>query len=92
MLFNIGVSNLNEMAKFTEYITTTQSLIQEGNFYEAFAVWDQMINGDIYPYPNYYHNVTGSNDYDNFMNTNEPEEIGYYYSFVTAANTRKGRY
>lgn len=58
--------------------------------YSAFTIWDEMINGDIYPYPNYYHNVTGSNDYDNFMNTNSEAELGYYRSFVTADNVRKG--
>lgn len=89
MLFNIGVSNLKEKEKFTEYVTLSQKAIAAGDMYDAFTIWDQMINGDIYPYPNYYHNVTGSNDYDNFMDTNEPAEIGFYYPFVTATGTRK---
>jgi vitellogenic carboxypeptidase-like protein len=89
MLFNIGVADLKEKAKFKEYVATSQKFIEQGNMYQAFTVWDQMINGDIFPYPNYYHNVTGSNDYDNFMDTNEAADIGYYYPFVTAANTRK---
>jgi hypothetical protein len=36
---------------------------------QAFDVWDEMLNGDIYPYPNYFHNITGLNDYDNFINS-----------------------
>ena len=45
-------------------------------FEAAFNVWDEMLNGDVYPYPNYFHNITGLNDYDNFYNTNAPEEFG----------------
>ena len=36
-----------------------------------------MLNGDVYPYPNYFHNITGSNDYDNFLRTNAPEVFGW---------------
>lgn len=89
MLFDIGVADLNEKAKFEEYVTLSRRLIEEGAMYEAFTVWDEMINGDVYPYPNYYHNVTGSNDYDNFMDTNSPPSLYYYRSFVSATSTRK---
>ena len=90
MLFDIGVSDINEKGVFNAYVESSRAFIEKGNMYDAFTVWDEMINGDIYPYPNYYHNVTGSNDYDNFMNTNSPPSLGYYYPFVTASSTRKG--
>ena len=45
-------------------------------------VWDEMLNGDIFKYGNYFHNVTGSNDYDNFLNTNAPDSFGYYAAYV----------
>ena len=90
MLFNIGVSDLNEKAVFQDYVDRARAFIDAGDMYSSFTVWDEMINGDIYPYPNYFHNISGSNDYDNFMNTNEPACLGYYYSFVTAPATRKG--
>lgn len=47
-----------------------------------------MLNGDVFPYPNYFHNVTGSNDYDNFMNTNAPADFGYYPAYLNQANVR----
>lgn len=90
MLFNIGVASEGEKIIFQDYVTRTQKAIEVGDMRTAFEVWDEMINGDIYPYPNYYHNVTGSNDYDNFMDTNEPASLSYYYPFVTAAETRRG--
>jgi vitellogenic carboxypeptidase-like protein len=89
MLFDIGVADLNEKAKFEEYVTLARHYIEEGEYYDSFTVWDEMINGDVYPYPNYYHNVTGSNDYDNFMDTNSPSSLYWYRSFVSADSTRK---
>jgi len=90
MLFNLGLLDHNERAVVRDYVTRSQHAIEQGDYYGAFTVWDEMINGDIYPYPNYYHNVTGSLDYDNFMNTVEPADLGNYYPFVTAAATRRG--
>lgn len=90
MLFDIGVADTSEKLKFEEYVSLSRHFIEKGDMYNAFTVWDEMINGDIYPYPNYYHNVTGSNDYDNYMNTNSPPCLGYYRPFVTSSSTRRG--
>lgn len=57
--------------------------IERGDNTAAFEVWDRMLNGDIFPYPNYFHNISGSNDYDNFLNTNAPKSFGYYHPFMT---------
>jgi len=76
MLFNIGVASEGEKRVFQDYVSRTQKFIEAGNMRDAFTTWDEMINGDIYEYPNYYHNVTGSNDYDNFMDSNEPASLG----------------
>lgn len=48
-----------------------------------------MLNGDVFPYPNYFHNVTGSNDYDNLMNTNAPKSFSYYTKFINKPEVRK---
>jgi len=52
--------------------------ITDGDMVAAFNAWDKILNGDIWPYANYFHNITGSNDYDNFMNTNAPASFNYY--------------
>ena len=39
-------------------------------------------NGDIYPYPSYYHNVTGSNNYDNFLTMDSPASFDYYAKYL----------
>ena len=90
MMFDIGAADINEKAVFQEFVDLTRDYIAKGDMYNAFTVWDKMINGDIFPYPNYFHNVSGLNDYDNYMNTNSPPELGYYYRFVMSPKTRKG--
>eukprot|EP00729_Bicosta_minor_P006639 gene6639-32941_t len=57
MMFNLGLASELQKVKIQE----------NGNYIGAFNTWDEMLNGDVYPYPNYFHNITGSNDYDNFL-------------------------
>jgi vitellogenic carboxypeptidase-like protein len=67
--------------------------IRRGEYYEAFTVWDELINGDVYPYPNYFRNVTGLKDYDNFLNTDAPSAFTYYAQFLAlpAVRAKVGR-
>jgi hypothetical protein len=48
-----------------------------------------MLNGDIWPYANLFHNMTGSNDYDNMMNTDAPASFNYYSKYVELPAVRK---
>ena len=41
------------------------------------------------PPQNYFHNITGLNDYDNFMNTNAPASFGYYGPYLNQPSVRK---
>lgn len=38
----------------------------------AFEVFDQLMNGDFFPYPTYFTNITGLTDYFNFLSPNYP--------------------
>lgn len=39
-------------------------------------------------YANLFHNMTGSNDYDNFLNTDAPASFNYYSKYVNLPATR----
>lgn len=39
--------------------------------------------------PSQFHNITGLNDYDNFMNTNAPADFGYYAPYLNQPEIRQ---
>ena len=43
------------------------ALIKKGEFYEAFQIFDFLLNGDIFKYHTYFQNVTGCNFYFNIL-------------------------
>eukprot|EP00658_Telonema_sp_P-2_P046192 TRINITY_DN3430_c0_g1_i14.p1 TRINITY_DN3430_c0_g1~~TRINITY_DN3430_c0_g1_i14.p1 ORF type:complete len:406 (+),score=88.08 TRINITY_DN3430_c0_g1_i14:213-1430(+) len=89
LVYNVGMCDENEKSKIQQYCDKTVALIQQGQMGDAFKVWDQMLNGDIFPYPNYFHNISGSNDYDNFLNTNAPASFGYYAKYLDRPDIRE---
>lgn len=95
MMFNQGVVSLQEKAVIQGYVGRSMKAIQEGRMQDAFQIWDRMLNGDVFPYANYFHNVSGSNDYDNLMNTNSPPSFFANYiqrpevlSFINAEGAK----
>jgi vitellogenic carboxypeptidase-like protein len=88
LMFSLGLANTQQQAVIQDYCDRTEAAIKNNQMLKAFDIWDEMLNGDEYPYPNYFHNITGSNDYDNFMNTNAPESFGYYYQYLQQAYVR----
>merc|ERR1711937_101488 len=89
LLYNFGLVDDQELVKINEYCTSTIDLIKENEMKKAFDVWDEMLNGDVYPYPSYFKNVTGSNDYDNMLRTNAPASFGYYAPFLNQPSVRE---
>ena len=41
-------------------------------------IFDMLLNGDTYPYPSYYKNVTGSDNYDNILRCEVGTEGGVW--------------
>ena len=77
MMYDFGLASIKDMHTIEAYCNKTVEQINAGDYVGAFSTWDEMLNGDVYPYPNYFHNITGSNDYDNFLRTNAPEVFGW---------------
>eukprot|EP01065_Artemidia_motanka_P012137 TRINITY_DN1663_c0_g1_i1.p1 TRINITY_DN1663_c0_g1~~TRINITY_DN1663_c0_g1_i1.p1 ORF type:complete len:501 (+),score=190.55 TRINITY_DN1663_c0_g1_i1:74-1504(+) len=89
MMYNLGLCDGLQCAKVQDYCDRTVALIKKGDYVAAFNVWDEMLNGDVYPYPNYFHNITGLNDYDNYMNTDPPADLQYYAKWISQDKVRK---
>lgn len=88
LLYNVGMADERQRDVIQNYCDRTVELIRNGQMVEAFEVWDEMLNGDLYPYPNYFHNISGSNDYDNFLRTNAPAEFSRFAPYLNQPHIR----
>lgn len=82
LMFNLGLANTQQREAIEQMCLEVVQDIENNRYQAAFDVWDKMLNGDVYPYPNLFHNMTGSNNYDNLMMTNNPEEFSYYPEYL----------
>lgn len=89
MMFGQGMISSAQKMTIRRYCDEAIEAIEKGDMVGAFDVWDKMLNGDIWPYANLFHNMTGSNDYDNMMNTNAPASFNYYSQYVNLPAVRK---
>ena len=60
-----GMISADERAVFDAYDARVASALAAGDALSAFAVFDEMLNGDFFPYPTYYTNATGLTNYFN---------------------------
>ena len=89
LMFQLGLADGPELAKVQDYCDRTVDLIKQNKMADAFKVWDEMLNGDIYPYPNYFHNITGLGDYYNFLRQGYPADQFRFEDFVTRPEIRQ---
>merc|ERR1719261_1924610 len=77
LLWNLGMVDTSERLQFHAYEDKIQNLLKSGDKIGAFKVFDEMLNGDFYPYPTYYANVTGmTTNYFNFELAPDATPIG----------------
>lgn len=77
MMYGQGMISRAQKMTIRSYCDTAIEQIRRNQMVEAFGTWDKMLNGDVWPYANLFHNMTGSNDYDNFLNTDAPASFNY---------------
>ena len=63
--------------------------IEQQRYVDAFRIFDALLNGDLINTTSYFFNVTGIKNYFNYLLTNEPEDQGYFFPFITSAERRK---
>ncbi|KAL4222442.1 hypothetical protein ACF0H5_018481 [Mactra antiquata] len=77
-MYNIGMLDEAQRDFFQIYAKEAVTYIQNKQFGEAFQIFDMLLNGDLYPYKPFFYNVTNTNNYYNFLETNAPEDFDYY--------------
>jgi hypothetical protein len=63
--------------------------IEQERYIDAFHLFDALHNGDLLNTTSYFYNVTGIKNYFNYLSTTEPEDQGYFVSFITRSERRK---
>jgi len=72
LLYELGLANDKERDVLLNYENQIVAYINAGRYTDAFSVFDEMMNGDFYPYPTYFTNITGLTNYFNFLDPDYP--------------------
>lgn len=89
LMRSLGLASEAEVRVIQGYCDRAVNSINRGDMLQAFKEWDEMLNGDVFPYHNYFHNITGSNNYDNFMMTNDPPDFSFFGDYLNKPEVRK---
>jgi len=87
-LLGIGLVDTEQRDQFQEMSAMAVDFINQEEWIKAFEVFDNLLNGDTTGYPSFFANTTGFNYYFNYLNTEEPEDMGYYPAYLEKASTR----
>jgi len=87
LLYTLGLADENEVEEISNYEKTFVQLLDAGDYKGAFEVFDMLMNGDFYPYPTYFENITGTTNYYNLLDPVYPPNP--YATFLIANVTRK---
>jgi len=89
MLYGVGLVDAEQRNYFTEAANKTASLISQGRYLDAFNAWDEILNGDTIPYSTYYKNVTGFDNYFNYLYPVNPYDSVPFDQYLNQPATRQ---
>jgi len=79
LLFNAGMIDSRERGVFQGYEPRMRGFLDAGDLVRAFEQFDEMLNGDFVSAPTYYKNVTGLDNYFNFLQGDCGSCVPEYY-------------
>lgn len=88
-LYEIGLIDDNQKAKFNEIQDEIVSDIKAEKWTDAFKVFDRLLNGDLTPYKTLLFNATGFSFYFNYLYNTDNEPYGDMNSFLESPQVRK---
>jgi len=86
LMYQIGLADERQAEVIGAYQQQIIEGIGQGDLIHAFRAFDELMNGDFYPHPTYFFNITGTNNYFNFLNPNYPANP--YPQFLNLPSTR----
>ena len=88
-LYNIGLLDENQRDYFAHFSDQAVGFIKEGKFYDAFKIFDTLLNGDLTGSKAWFYNQTGLDFYYNYLLPAAPKEFDYLNKFLVQDNVRK---
>jgi vitellogenic carboxypeptidase-like protein len=72
-LFNIGLVDEMDRDYFKKLAHIQVDFIKKEKWFQAFQVFDSLLNGDLSKHPSYYTNATGFHYYFNYLMADGPK-------------------
>ncbi|GAB6029919.1 hypothetical protein CHUAL_005617 [Chamberlinius hualienensis] len=86
-LFGLGLIDQNQRNEYLKVQSQQVTYIKNGQFREAFYLFDEMLNGDFYPYGTMFYNYTGFNYYFNYLTSVGPSD-SYFETWMQTDEVR----
>jgi len=86
LAYSLSLADENQRAVIQNYEKKIVAHINIGQFIPAFRLFDELMNGDFFPYPTYFTNITGTTNYFNFLTPDYPPNP--YPQFLNLDTTR----
>ena len=84
--FRMGLISLNQKAEVAAYESRFEAAVKAKEYVRAFHIFDELLNGDFWSYGTLFANMTGLNNYFNFLEPNYPANP--YPTFLNLDTTR----
>lgn len=88
-LHGVGLLDSNQRDKFKVQSDLVKDFIAKKDWIKAFEAFDNLLNGDLTGLPSFFTNTTGFHYYFNYLETEEPKDMGYYPAYLELATTRR---
>jgi len=91
LAYYFSFADIAERTVLEAYENQIRTSIGEGDYMSAFHVFDEMLNGDFFPFATYFHNITGLTDYFNMLSpvyppNPYPDWMNHYRLLLNAGN------
>jgi vitellogenic carboxypeptidase-like protein len=88
LLYQMGLADELQRDYFHTQEDAFRQAVSQMQWYDAFLIFDSLLNGDKIPYPTYFYNVTHSQYYFNILDTVEPADMEYYNGYLEQCPVR----
>ena len=88
LLFQMGLADELQRDHFISQENLFRQAVSDEKWYEAFLIFDSLLNGDKIPYPTYFYNITHSQYYFNILQDVESPDMEYYSQYLEQCHVR----